>query len=393
MKPLPKWEGKKHHSLMPLLCRKKTLQAAWEQVRKNGGAPGVDGETVEEFGENAGERLWELSEALRLHTWRPKPLRRVWIPKPDGRKRGLAIPSVEDRVVHAALAAVLYPMFEDEFGEACFAYVPGKNAQQAVERVRNQAKAGRVWVVESDVAEFFDTVGRQRVVDKLATRIADGGILRLVSAVIRSGVLGATNGEDEAGIPQGSPLSPLLANVYMAEFDRKVGSRWMLTRYADDLVVQCATREEAEEARGAVEAALAEESLRMKPEKTRVVSLAEGVDFLGYRIALGGLRPSKNSVRRFQEKVRSLTLRHETRSPEEGVARVMPVIRGWTNYFRLSPHGEWSFRLGGWILGRLQSSWMGKWGKTQGHPKMSTPRLYELGLRLPYHILTGARGG
>lgn len=114
---------------MPLLYRKKVLEAAWEQVRRNGGAPGVDGETVEEFGENAKARLWELSEALRLHTWRPKTLRRVWIPKPDGRKRGLAIPSVEDRVVHAALAAVLHPMFEDETGEACFAYVPGKNAQ------------------------------------------------------------------------------------------------------------------------------------------------------------------------------------------------------------------------------------------------------------------------
>ena len=132
-----------------------------------------------------------------------------------------------------------------------------------MERVRDQAKAGRAWVVETDVASFFDTVGRRRVVDKLAVRIADGGILRLVSAVIRSGVLGETTGDDEAGIPQGSPLSPLLANVYLVEFDREVGSRWVLTRYADDLVVQCATREEAEEARGAVEAALAAENLQV----------------------------------------------------------------------------------------------------------------------------------
>ena len=162
-------------------------------------------------------------------------MRRVWIPKPDGRKRGLAIPSVEDRVVHAAIAIVLYPMFEDLFGEACFAYVPGKNAQQAVARIREKGRAGKEWVVETDVAAFFDTVDRRRLVGKLAERIADGSFLRLVGQVVRSGVLGErTTEENTEGIPQGSPLSPLLANIYLAEFDREVGKRWELTRYADD---------------------------------------------------------------------------------------------------------------------------------------------------------------
>ena len=143
MKPLPGWEGKKLHSLVPILFRRKTLQAAWEQVRKNGGAPGVDGEPVEEFGKHAAERLWEISEALRTHTWAPLPLKRVWIPKPDGTRRGLAVPSVKDRVVHAALATVLYPVFEDMFGDACFAYVSGKNAQGAVERIWTKAREGK----------------------------------------------------------------------------------------------------------------------------------------------------------------------------------------------------------------------------------------------------------
>ncbi len=392
MKPLPKWTGQKHSSLMPLLFRKKTLQAAWEQVRRNGGAPGIDGETVEEFGEHAKERLWELSEELRLHTWQPKPLRRVWIPKPDGRKRGLAIPSVEDRVVHAAIAIVLYPMFEDVFGEACFAYVPGKNAQQAVARVAEKGRAGKEWVVETDVASFFDTVDRRRLVGKLAARIADGSFLRLVGQVVRSGVLGERTTEESAeGIPQGSPLSPLLANIYLAEFDREVGKRWELTRYADDLVVQCATREEAEAAQEEVESALGNEGLTMKPEKTRVVSLREGVDFLGYRITLGGVWPSEKSVKRLQEKVRSLTLRHETRPLKEVVQRVMPVIRGWTNYFSMTePSRLWN--LGMWILDRIRLCAVKHWWRVKWQKEASSARLYGLGLRLPYVLLKwGAR--
>ena len=387
MKPLPKWTGQKHPSMMPLLCRKATLQAAWEHVRKNGGAPGVDGETVEEFGEHATARLFEVSEALRLHTWQPKPTRRVWIPKPDGRKRGLAISCVEDRVVHAAIAIVLYPMFEDMFGEACFAYVQGKNAQQAVARVAHLGHKGKAWVVETDVASFFDTIGRRRAIAKLVERMADGSFLRLVGAILRSGVLGETPGEDAEGIPQGSPLSPLLANIYLAEFDREVGKRWGLTRFADDLVVSCASREEAEAARAEVESALKKEGLAMKPEKTRVVSLEEGIDFLGYRITLRGLWPSEKSVKRLQGKVRSLTLKHDRRGTAEVVGRVMPVIRGWTNYFRLSRPDPRMWQLGKWILDRVRYHAIGKrwWRKAvQATP---TARLYEMGLKLPYAIL------
>ena len=190
--------------MMPLLCRKATLRAAWEQVRKNGGVPGVDGETVEEFGEHAKARLFELSEALRLHTWQPKPMRRVWIPKPDGRTRGLAIPCVEDRVVHAAIAMVLYPMFEDMFGEACFAYVPGKNAQHAVARVAHLGHQGNAWVVETDVASFFDTIDRRRAIAKLAERIADGSFLRLVGAISGLGCWGRPQGRTRRASRKGA---------------------------------------------------------------------------------------------------------------------------------------------------------------------------------------------
>ena len=244
---------------MPFVFRKKTLVVAWEEVRKNHGAPGVDGESVEEFEAHAKERLWDLSEALRTHVWTPHPLRRVWIPKPDGTRRGLAIPCVEDRIVHAAVAKVLYAVFEDEFGPDGYAYVRGRSALDAVARIQREGRAGPRWVMETDIQSFFDTLPRERLMDKLAARIADGSFLRLVRSIVRSGVLGEEAGTDDTGVAQGSPLSPLLANVYLAEFDRKVGAHHSVVRYSDDLVVVCRTEKGAQEARKEVEEALAEE--------------------------------------------------------------------------------------------------------------------------------------
>ncbi len=383
-----RWEGQKLPSLMPLVFDPKTLAAAAEEVRRNHGVPGVDGESVEEFLERAKERIPELSEALRKHTWQPKPLQRVWIPKPDGTKRGLAVPCVVDRVVHTAIAKVVYAVFQDEFGPDCYAYVRGRGALDAVQRVQKEGQAGKGWVFETDLSKFFDTIPRGRMVDKLAVRIADGSFLRLVRLILRSGVLGEPQGEDDVGVPQGSPLSPILANVYLAEFDRKVGSCHALVRYADDIVVLCATNSEARAAAKAVEAAVNEEGLKLKPDKTRVVMMAAGVEFLGYRITPRKAEPSQKSVKRFQEKLRSLTERHETRPLAEVIQRVMPVIRGWSNYFRLAGRSPVLYEIGKWILARLKvyatkRHWVRVWDK-----RCPTTTLYGAGLRLPYHIVT-----
>ena len=388
MKPLPRWEGHKLHSLMPLLFRKRTVMAAWEKVRKNKGAPGVDGETVEEFEKDLKRRTMAIGEDLRLFRWQPKPLRRVLIPKPDGRKRGLSIPCIEDRVVHGALAIVLYPVFEDRFGPECFAYMNGRSALDAIERVRNGIRAGKAWVVETDVQKFYYTMDRKRMLGKLAERIADGTFLRTVSKVIHSGVLGEM--EDGAakdiGVPQGSPLSPVLANIYLANFDREVGSRWMLTRYSDDLVVQCDTKEEAEAALAAIEEALRKEGLEIKKEKTRVVHAREGFDFLGYHITEQGLRPTKKALKSLKEKVRAVTRRHDTRPLKEMVPREMRIVNGWTNYYRLvEPSVLWP--LGGWLLTRTRTR-MKKRGTRYRKWNVPMQEVYDAGLRLPYHILT-----
>ena len=383
----PRWEGQKHPSLMPFVFRKKTLVAAWEEVRKNHGAPGVDGESVEEFEAHAKERLWDLSEALRTHAWTPHPLRRVWIPKPDGTRRGLAIPCVEDRIVHAAVAKVLYAVFEDEFGPDCYAYVRGRSALDAVARLLREGRAGPRWVLETDIQSFFDTIPRERLMDKLAARIADGSFLRLVRSIVRSGVLGEKAGADDTGVAQGSPLSPLLANIYLAEFDRKVGAHHSLVRYSDDLVVVCRTEQEAQEARREVEEVLAEEGLRMKPPKTRVVRLESGVEFLGYRLTDRKADPSAKSVRRLQEKVRSMTVRHDTQPLSKVIPRVMSVVRGWSEYYRLAGESEVLGAVSLWLTRRLQAykvkhRWYGAW---QRHAPVSM--LYALGFRSPYVLV------
>lgn len=384
----PRWEGRKIPSLMPLVFDKKTLVAALGEVRRNHGVPGVDGESVEEFSENAEERLQELSEALRKHEWHPKPLKRIWIPKPDGTKRGLAVPCVEDRVVHTAVAKVVYSVFESEFGPDCYAYVRGRSALDAVQRIQREGRLGQGWVFESDLSKFFDTIPQERLINKLAVRMADGSFLKLVRSILRSGVLGERPGEGKVGVPQGSPLSPILANVYLADFDRKIGSHHSFVRYADDVVALCATKEEAELTGREMEETLREEGLRLKPEKTHIVRLSEGVEFLGYRITAWKAEPSAKSVRKFQEKIRSLTMRHETRPLAEVVQRVMPVVQGWSNYFRLSGRSPAVYQLGAWIVSRLKAYqtkhlWVKVWDRD-----CPTTMLYGLGLRLPYHIVT-----
>jgi len=342
---------------------------------------------VEEFEAHAKERLWELSEALRTHTWTPHQLRRVWIPKPDGSRRGLAIPCVEDRIVHAALAKVLYAVFEDEFGPDCYAYVRGRSALDAVARIQREARAGPRWVMETDIESFFDTIPRERLMDKLAARIADGSFLRLVRSIIWSGVLGERTESEGVGVAQGSPLSPLLANIHLAEFDRKVGAHCSLVRYADDMVVVSRTKEEAEAAREKVEAALKDEGLKMKPRKTRVVRLEAGVEFLGYRITGWKVDPSAKAVKRLQEKVRSLTVRHDTRPLKEVMSRVMNVVRGWSQYYRLAGKSPVLWNVSLWLTHRLQAykvkhRWHGAW---QRHAPYSM--LLGLGFRSPYALV------
>jgi RNA-directed DNA polymerase len=317
---------RRFHSLSDKLCLPFVLQSAWEQVRQNEGAAGIDQQTLAQI-EASGVPLFlaEIAQALREKTYRPQPVRRVEIPKDGGKTRPLGIPTVRDRVVQAAAKLVLEPIFEADFeGTASFGFRPGLGPHDALAAVDQNAQQGYRWVVDADIEQFFDTLDHQQLMAALRRRISDGELLRLLYRWLKAGYLGV-DGEYHAtdqGSPQGGVLSPLLANVYLLAFDRAQQSQksflGRLTRYADDFVIQCGTAEHAVRALEWARGELERLGLRLHPEKTRVVTDREGFDFLGFhhrRVFLRRARrwsggvirwPSRKAQQRFRDRVRRL---------------------------------------------------------------------------------------
>ena len=273
--------------------RSDVLWKAWGEVRANRGAPGVDGIAIGDVvASGVGEFLDELAKQLRAGTYRPRPLRRVYIPKPGrpGQVRPLGIPCVADRVVMAAAKAVLEPIFEADFLPSSYGFRPGLSAHHALETVRTTVNRGKVWVLDADIRSCFDEIDSHALVVQIERGGCDRRMLKLIRGWLRAGVFeGGIVSAIEAGTPQGSPISPLLANIALHSLDeawQASGQRLgVLAKYADDLVALCATREQAEEARELVAAVLDPIGLRLHPEKTRIVHLAqgaEGFDFLGF---------------------------------------------------------------------------------------------------------------
>jgi RNA-directed DNA polymerase len=289
--PAKRSPARRFHALYDKVYREDFLRRGWEDVRRNRGAPGVDGVTIDQVEERGVEEfLGSLAGELEDGTYRPLPVRRVTISKPDGGERNLGVPAVRDRVVQAAARAVLEPIFEADFLDCSYGFRPRRSSQQALETIRMEVNKGRGWVVETDIASFFDTI-RWDVLDAaLRERISDRRVLKLIRGWLTAGVL--VDGSllhPEAGTPQGGVASPLLANVVLHRLDREWQQHHrrlgVLVRFADDLVVVCATRERAVAALAALRHIVAELGLEMKEAKTRTVNLREhgqGVDFLGY---------------------------------------------------------------------------------------------------------------
>ena len=296
-------QGKrKWHSLADKVYAPRNLALAWERVKANGGAPGKDGITVQQYAEHAEEWLPELAADLRAKTYRPQPVRRVYIPKSGGGKRPLGIPTIRDRIVQQALLQVLGPIFEAKFSRRSHGFRPGKGCVTALTVVDRAVRAGYEWVVDADLQSFFDTVDHERLLTALNEEIADGTVLRLIRRILTAGViLPETNAVEptELGTPQGGPLSPLLANVYLHRFDVAMEAAGIgLVRYADDFVLFAKSESEAEAALALASQVLEGQlGLRLHPEKTQVVSLDQGFDFLGFRYfrdpVPGARRPPK----------------------------------------------------------------------------------------------------
>ena len=351
---------RKWYSLMDKVWRMENLEEAWRSVKSNHGGCGVDKVTVEQFESNLVNNLWELQRLLREKRYKPLSVLRVNIPKGDGRVRPLGVPAVRDRVVQQALLKVLEPIFEAKFLDCSFGFRLGRSQLDAVNQVEYYREAeGCGWVVEADIEGFFDNVDPEMLLDFVNEEISDGSVLRLIRSWLEAGVsVDGVVEETRKGVPQGGPISPLLANIYLHPFDAEMTELgYRLVRYADDFVVMCRSEEEAVCALKDVERILSKLGLSVNADKTRTVELSDkdGIGFLGFRIFLEHKVPHEKAVRKFKDEVRRLTRRQQPVNVQEVVVRLNPVIRGWGNYFK---HGNvnWLFgKLDGWVRMRLRS--------------------------------------
>ncbi len=354
----------KWFSLIDRMWDRRHLQAAWERIdervkgdaRKRGA--GVDGVTVEKFAQRAASEIDRLAEELKSGTYRPRPVRRHYIPKPGTtKKRPLGLPCVRDKVVQEALRALIEPIFEVEFLEGSHGFRPKRSTDTACQRLERNLKAGKVWVVDADITGFFDNLDKERSLEEVNRRIADGRVLRLIRSFLEAGVMEEMKVRyATTGTPQGGIVSPLLANIYLHAMDEELTARcisWV--RYADDFLLLCETREEAAVALEAVGGILQGLKLELSPEKTHIRHLDEGFDFLGWHYQGQRRWPREKSVKGLRIKLREKTRRFRPGSMEQICAEASAILRGWYNYFRDGNSGQTFGDISSWVRRRLRS--------------------------------------
>jgi RNA-directed DNA polymerase len=353
--------GGKWHSLYDKVYGLSNLKAAWQRVEANRGGGGVDKMSIADFAKDADVRLEKLSEALRTKTYKPLPVRRSYIPKPGtSEKRPLGIPTIIDRIVQTAVRNVIEPIFEQEFEPCSYGFRPNRGCQNALQEIERLLAAGSVHVVDVDVRKYFDTIPHQSLMSEVAKRIADGRVLDLIEAYLHQGVLEGMNlWMPEAGTPQGAVISPLLANVYLHPVDQAMRQAgFTLVRYADDMVVLCRTREEAEAALVKLGELLEGRGLQLHPDKTRIAHLMErpGFQFLGY-VFCGKYRdPRPSSQDKLRDSVRTKTKLTTGDSLEDIIRKLNASLRGWYNYFKFcsAESRVWN-KMDAWIRFRLRA--------------------------------------
>ena len=352
-------KGGRWYSLMDKVYAPATLAAAWTRVRANRGAAGVDGVSVERFAARSETYLAELGAALRQGSYRPQPVKRVEIPKGDGKTRPLGIPAVKDRIAQTAAKLVLEPIFEAAFQPGSYGFRPGRGCHDALREVDRLIKAGFTWVVDADLEGYFDSIPHERLMSRVAERISDGRILDLVGGWLGQDILkGLERWTPVAGTPQGAVISPLLANIYLDPLDALMAARGhRMVRYADDFVVLCQSRERAEAALALVRAWTAENGLGLHPDKTHVGDCRQpghGFEFLGYRFEAGRRYVRRKSLARLRDRIREKTRRTRGQSLARIVDDLNPMLRGWFGYFKHA-HPRTFIILDGFIRRRLRS--------------------------------------
>lgn len=336
----------------------RNLNEAWAKVKSNKGAGGIDEVSIAEFERNREQNLNEIQRLLRQDRYKPNPVKRVYIPKPDGKQRPLGIPTIRDRVVQQALKNIIEPIFEAEFSDSSFGYRPGKNAKQAIERIEEVRDEGHEWVVDADIKAFFDTVNHEKLIDEVAERISDGRVLRLIRSFLEADIMEQGQGlaRNVIGTPQGGVISPLLANICLHYFDERMAELgYEVVRYADDFIVLCGSEEEARGALSQVKRVLRELELTLHSEKTSLKNIREGVDFLGFTVYIGHKVPRKEAVRKYKDAVRRVTRRNLPINLEMVIQRLNPIVIGWGNYYRIASVKSLYKSLDGWTRMRLRA--------------------------------------
>jgi RNA-directed DNA polymerase len=352
-------KGGRWYSLLDKVFAPDTLEAAWEKVSANDGAAGVDGQSIKRFEARAELYLTELSTALRNGSYQPQSIRRVEIPKGDGRTRPLGIPTVKDRIVQTAVKFALEPIFEATFRPASYGFRPGRGCLGALREVAQLIADGYTFVVDADFESYFDSIPHDRLMQRVEERVSDGRILALLRGWLKQDIMhDLQRWTPIAGTPQGAVISPLLANIYLHPLDELMAARgYRMVRYADDFVVLCRSREEADAALAEIRAWVADNGLRLHPNKTQVGDCrqyGEGFEFLGYRFEAGKWLVRKKSLGRFKDRVRSKTRRTRGQTLACIIADLNPLLKGWFAYFKHA-HPSTFRRLDQFIRRRLRA--------------------------------------
>jgi RNA-directed DNA polymerase len=376
---------KKVHSLIDKVYQQKNLEMAWEKVKENRGSGGIDGQSLEAFEAQLNQQLVRLHRELKEDAYQPLPVRQHPIPKRDkpGEYRMLGIPAIYDRVCQQALLNRLEPIFEPIFDDASFGYRRGRSTKDALRKIWKEIQSGSEWIVDADLRDFFGSVEHEKLLLLVAQQVADGRVLRLIKAMLKAGSYGRGRlFPSERGTPQGGVVSPVLSNILLTPFDREMRLRgYQLTRYADDWVITCKS---AAEARAAVDAArriLKQLGVELHPQKTRIVHVRDGFEFLGYKIKRGKTKlylpeskirsqarqgalyayPKEKSIRRFMDQVRQRTKRSAPLKTKELIEELNPLLRGWGEYYKRAHVRVLFNRLDRWIIRRLWSHRLKHW--------------------------------
>jgi RNA-directed DNA polymerase len=391
--------GGKWYSLYDKVWKMENLQRSVVKVAAGKSPKKPDGRKCRRYAEQSAQRLPQLQRMLKEGRYEPKPAQRVWIPKLGSKElRPLGVPPVENRVVEMALRNVLEPIFEHTFAEHSYGFRPGRGAKDALRRVVELLRAGKMWVVDADLKGYFDSIPQDKLLATVQERVSDGAVLELIQRFLKQGVMESGKGwsPTENGTPQGSVLSPLLANIYLNPLDHRMAEQgWQMVRYADDFIILCESEAQARQALQEVRQWVEQAGLILHPTKTRIVdsSQAGGFDFLGYHFERGLRWPREKSLTKLKEAIRQKTKRTRSGSMPQIIEETNRTLRGWINYFKHSIANIFP-DLDGWVRGRLRTilrkRHKGK-GRARGKDHQKWPNAYFAGLGLISLALTRAQ--